>query len=85
VPGQSVTLFVIPANHTMTFTPGAPRQDSQIEFWLNGQLGESYSLQSSPDLAHWTTASSGVFTNAPAHFLLPAATASLFYRATTPE
>src|SRR5581483_3847945 len=30
VPGQSVTLFVIPANHMMTFTPGASRQDGQV-------------------------------------------------------
>ncbi len=85
VPGQSVTLLVIPANHTMTLTAGAPRSDGQVEFWLSGQLGESFTLQSSPDLAHWSAAGTGTFTNAPAHFLLPAGSGDLFYRAVTAE
>ncbi|MGO8699827.1 MAG: glycoside hydrolase family 44 protein [Limisphaerales bacterium] len=42
VPGQSVTLFVLPASHVITFTPGAARTDGQFEFWVNGQMGEGF-------------------------------------------
>lgn len=85
VPGPSITLFVIPADHSLTFTSGPARSDSQVEFWLTGQLGESYTLQSSPDLKSWSAISTGVFTNAPEHFLLPASGTALFYRAVTPQ
>ena len=83
VPGQSVTLFVLPASHVITFTPGTARTDGQFEMWVNGLIGEGFTLQSSTDLLHWTPVSASIFTNAPTHFLLPAGGNSQFFRATT--
>ncbi len=83
VPGQSVTLFVLSSNHLLSFTPGAPRHDGQFAFSVNGQLGETFLLQSSSDLLHWSPVSTNTFTNASYQFLLPGGSAHVFYRATT--
>jgi len=85
VANQSVTLFVIPATHALNFTPGSARKDGQFEFWINGQLGESFVLQSSADLSHWAPLATNSFTNSAFHVLLPTLAAATFYRAVTPE
>ncbi len=83
VPRQSITLLVVPASHALNFTPGPPRLDGQFEFWLQGQLGETFVLQTSVDLAHWSAAATNSFTNAMMHFVLPAQNARTYYRAVT--
>jgi hypothetical protein len=85
VPGQSVTLFVLPAavasTAPLTFQPGAPRTDGQFEFWLNGAAGQKFALQSSTNLSVWNAVSTNTFTNAQIHFLLPVGATAQFYRA----
>jgi hypothetical protein len=81
VPGQSITLLVLPPSSVLSLAPGAPRSDGQFEFWVNGEIGRSFDLQSSADLLHWTPGSTGTFAATNAHFLLPGGSRPQFYRA----
>jgi hypothetical protein len=81
VPGQSITLLVLPPSSALSFTVGAPRTDGQFEFWVNGEIGRTFVLQSSTDLLHWTPASTNTFAATNAHFLLPGGSLPQFYRA----
>ncbi|HWD20789.1 MAG TPA: glycoside hydrolase family 44 protein [Verrucomicrobiae bacterium] len=81
VPGQSVTLFLAPAPPSLNFTPGAVRPDGQVEFWLNGQSGGKFVLQSSLNLTQWTPVTTNVFSNSPSHFVRPGGGTNVFYRA----
>jgi hypothetical protein len=65
----------------LSFTVGAPRTDGQFEFWVNGEIGRTFVLQSSTDLLHWTPASTNTFAATNAHFLLPGGSLPQFYRA----
>jgi len=81
VPSQSITLLVLPPSTALNLTSGASRTDGQFEFWLSGEIGRNFILQSSPDLLHWTPVNTNTFASASAHFLLPAGPRVQFYRA----
>lgn len=81
VPGPSITLLVLPPSSALSFKPGAPRADGQFEFWVNGEIGRTFVLQSSTNLARWTPASTNTFAGTNAHFLLPGGARAQFYRA----
>ncbi len=81
VPGQSVTLLVLPPSSALALVPGAPRTDGQFEFWVNGEIGRSFVLQSSTNLLRWTPASTNTFAGASARFLLPGGSRPQFCRA----
>ena len=82
VPAQSITLFVLPA---ATPAPGlrpGTTSGGQTEFWLDGQAGQRYVIQSSPTLANWTAFSTNTLASNSIPFLVPSAgTAQRFYRA----
>jgi hypothetical protein len=80
VPGQSVTLFVLPPNGTLRMSPGPPAAAGQFSFTVTGETGRGFILQSSTDLAHWTFVSSNTFASASASFQLPAGASTEFYR-----
>jgi hypothetical protein len=53
----------------------------QLTIWLNGLAGQSYTLQSSPDLIHWTAVSAGTLvSNSFPWQLTETNTSSMFYR-----
>jgi hypothetical protein len=81
VPPQSVTLFVIPPSTTLSLTPGAPRTDGNIQFTVNGEIGGSFVLLSSTDLAHWTRVSTNSMVSGGTSFLPPASGTQMFYKA----
>jgi hypothetical protein len=55
VPSQSITLYVLPAAGTFNLQAGADNNSpGQVTFRLNGQAGQTYILQSSPDLVNWS-------------------------------
>jgi hypothetical protein len=81
VPAPSITLLVFPPSAALNLTPGAPRADGQFEFWVNGEIGRSFVLQSSPDLVHWMPASTNTFAGTNAQFLSPGGARAQFYRA----
>jgi hypothetical protein len=81
VPGQSITLLVLPPSSALSLTPGEPRTDGQFEFWVNGEIGRTFLLQSSTNLLRWISASTNTLAGANAHFLLTAGSRAQFYRA----
>ncbi len=80
VPGQSVTLLVIPPRLTQ-LVAGPARSDGQFEFWLNGEAGQTYVLQSSSNLVSWAAVSTNTLAGNQFHFLLPRTPMRQFYRA----
>jgi hypothetical protein len=82
VPGQSVTLFVLPANPTLRLTPGAARTDGQFAFTVAGEIGQNFIVQSSPDLTHWSAVTTNTLPGTNATYLLPAGALTQFYRTT---
>jgi hypothetical protein len=80
VPGQSITLFVLPAK-PFTLQPGAARAGGQINFFLNGEIGQTYVLQSSSNLINWLPISTNTLTSTQWSFLVTASSTQGFYRA----
>ncbi len=81
VPGQSVTLFVLPPSPALRLQAAAPGAGGQIQFLVNGEIGRSFVLQSSTDLSHWTAVGTNTLGGAGASFLFSAGSSAEFYRA----
>ena len=53
----------------------------QLGIWLNGQAGQTYILQSSADLVHWSAVSTNQLTSNSFEFFVPTTNAAqMFYR-----
>ncbi len=82
LPAQSITLFVIPPR-----IPAKPRLDvggvftNQFVFSLVGEAGVPYVLQSSTNLAAWTSVSTNVLTTNYMNVFVPMSPQKTFYRA----
>jgi hypothetical protein len=81
VPGQSVTLFVLPPSPVLRLAAGAEAASGQFQFTVGGEIGAGFILQSSTDLIHWSPVSTNTFTGTGATFQLPAGPQTQFYRA----
>jgi hypothetical protein len=81
VPGQSVTLFILPASSVLRLTAGGPPSGGQFAFSVGGEIGRSFILQSSTNLIHWTAVSTNTFSSTNVSFLLPVGGRTQFYRA----
>jgi hypothetical protein len=81
VPAQSVTLLVIPPSSTLALVAGAPRTDGNFQFWVQGEIGGSFILQSSTNLSNWFPVSTNKFNSPQYQFLLQANGTQQFYRA----
>jgi hypothetical protein len=81
VPGQSVTLFVLPPGSSLRLTAGAPRTDGQFAFSASGRIGQNFIVQSSSDLTHWSAVSTNTLAGTNASYLLPGSARTQFYRA----
>ncbi len=79
VPGQSVTLFILPASSTLRLTPGA-EVGGQFSIKVSGEIGQNVALQSSGDLLHWNTISTTALTNQNTIFQVSAGAQTQFYR-----
>lgn len=79
VPGQSVTLLVLPAK-LFSLQAGAPRSDGNISLLIGGEIGETLTLQSSSNLVTWLPASTNILASTQLNLLLPANSAQAFYR-----
>ncbi len=80
VPGQSVTLFILPASSTLRLKPGAVQLGGQFSITVSGEIGQNVALQSSGDLLHWTTISTSALTNQNTLFQVSAGAQTQFYR-----
>jgi hypothetical protein len=82
LPAQSITLFVLPPATTPILRPGTNASPAQLELWLGGQSGESYTLQASTNLVTWVPVSTNTLaTNSFRYLLSTANAAQMFYRA----
>jgi hypothetical protein len=81
VPGQSVTLLVLPPKPVATLLPGPPRTDGQFQFSLSGITGQTWILQFSTNLATWLPVMTNTLTNTSLNFLVPRSASHGFYRA----
>jgi hypothetical protein len=81
LPAQSITLFVLPTAKNLRLRLGTNAPPAPMELWLDGQGGQSYSLQASTNLATWTTVGTDTFATNSFRFLPGTTNATrMFYR-----
>ena len=82
VPAQSITLFVLrAASAPPDLRIGTNAPPGQLELWLDGQPGRSYTLLSSANLADWLSVSTNLLTSNSFRMLVPTTNSSrTFYR-----
>lgn len=79
VPAQSITLFVLPAAPRLR--PGAMSRTNTFDFWLDGQAGLRYIIQSSTNFATWMPVQTNTLSSNSWHVVVPASNTPLsFYR-----
>jgi hypothetical protein len=83
LPSQSITLFIVPsAAPPFRMRVGTNNPPGQLQFWVDGQEGQSYMIQSSTNLKTWQAISTNLLSSNSFSFLIsPANSASTFYRA----
>ena len=80
LPAQSITLFVVaaaPAPKLRVVSMAA----GNFNFWLDGQAGQRYGIQSSSNLTSWTTVQTNLLVSDSALLSVPAAATRGFLRA----
>jgi len=81
LPPESITLFVLPTAKNLRLRVGTNAPPRQLELWLDGQGGQSYTLQSSSNLAAWSAVSTNAFSSNSFRFLVNTTNATKrFYR-----
>jgi hypothetical protein len=81
VPAQSVTLLVIPPSSTLSLLAGSPLTGTNFQFWVKGEIGGTFVLQSSTNLSTWLPVSTNTLGGPQLRFLLPATGTRQFFRA----
>jgi hypothetical protein len=81
LPAQSITLFVLPPLPVFRLQTAANNPPGQLNFWLDGQAGQTWVLQSSTDLIHWSATSTNTLAGNSFEFFVPTTnSAQMFYR-----
>ncbi len=81
LPPQSVTLFVLPGVTPFQMRVGTGRPPGPLELWLDGQIGQSYVLQSSTNLSGWLNVSTNLLASNSFSFLVATTNSTkMFYR-----
>jgi hypothetical protein len=81
LPAQSITLFVLPPLPVFRLQTAANNPPWQLNFWLAGQAGQTWVLQSSTDLIHWSATSTNTLASNSFEFFVPTTnSAQMFYR-----
>jgi hypothetical protein len=78
-PQQSITLLVLPAQN-FSFQQAPTRPNGKISLNLFGQVGQTFILQTSTNLATWQPVSTNVLASTQMNFLLPTSLSQAFYR-----
>jgi len=82
LPPQSITLLVLPTAQKFGLRLGTNAPAHELELWLAGQGGQNYVLQTSTNLAVWTSVSTNTLATNSFRLLLEATNNSqMFYRA----
>ncbi|MFZ0829344.1 MAG: glycoside hydrolase family 44 protein [Verrucomicrobiia bacterium] len=81
LPSQSINLFVLPTAKNLRLRVGTNAPPGQMELWMDGQGGQSYTLQSSANLAAWSAVSAYTFSSNSFRVLVSTTNAAgMFYR-----
>ncbi len=81
LPAQSITLFVLPATNSFNLQIGNNSPPGQLKIRLNGQAGQTYLMQTSPDLVNWTAVSTNLLTSNSFDYFMPMTNPTqMFYR-----
>jgi len=81
LPAQSITLFVLPTAKNLRLRVGTNAAPRQMEFWMDGQGGQRYILQSSANLKVWSAVSTNTFASNSFRILVGTTNPmSMFYR-----
>jgi Glycoside hydrolase family 44 len=81
LPDQSITLFILPVTNTFNLQIGGNNSPGQLGIWLNGEAGQTYLLQSSTDLIHWSDVNTNLLSSNSFEFFMPLTNAAqMFYR-----
>ena len=81
LPAQSITLLVLPAVNDLRLRVGSNAPARQLELWLDGQGGESYTLKSSTDLKSWAPVSTNTLATNSFRYVLGTTNGTrMFYR-----
>jgi hypothetical protein len=84
LPAQSITLFVVPGATAVTpfsLRLGTSHPPGQLQFWLDGQAGRTYIIQSSTNLITWSGFSTNTLvSNSVSFYVTTTNTARKFYR-----
>jgi hypothetical protein len=81
VPAQSVTLYILPTVAPFSLKFGTNTLPENLTFWLTGQTGLAYALQSSTDLVHWTAIATNTLVSNSFPFLVSTTNSTMrFYR-----
>ena len=81
VPSQSITLYILPVVQTFNLQTAGSSSAGQLTLRLNGQAGQTYILQSSTDLVHWTAVSTNLLASNSIPYLVSISNISkMFYR-----
>jgi hypothetical protein len=81
VPVQSITLYVVPALSNFSLQIGSVNSTGQVPVWLDGQAGQTYILQSSTNLVHWSAVSTNTLSSNSFEIFLPTTNSTrMFYR-----
>jgi hypothetical protein len=81
LPAQSVTLFIIPAANLPRLRPGSMSATNTFNFWLDGQAGQQYVIQSSTDLVDWQPIQTNLLSSNSVQIIMSGTDAVRFYRA----
>jgi hypothetical protein len=74
VPPQSITLFVLPTAaipNSPELRAGTVSATNSFDFWVNGQVGQSYVLQSTTNFLAWISVQTNTMPGNTSHVVLP--------------
>jgi Glycoside hydrolase family 44 len=81
VPAQSITLFVLPGNNIFNLRIDTNKVPGQLNFWIDGQAGQTYTLLASTNLINWSAISTNILSSNSFEFLMPMTNSTrMFFR-----
>lgn len=81
LPAQSITLFVIPGASRPALRDAATTAPGAFRFWLDGQPGQRYAIESSTNLVTWFNLQTNILSGSSTSVTVSATSAKAFYRA----
>jgi Glycoside hydrolase family 44 len=72
LPAQSITMFIVPGGQRPSLRLAGTTATNTFNFWLDGQAGQSYEIQSSSNLVNWASLQTNALVSNSLWMALPA-------------